>query len=168
MRAKRIDEIRRESDALRAIDAGKEHAFRTLNLIRREIPSIITDVTMGSALAEYAKRTYLEQHVSEYTEALRDAIDGSFDDYVKVDFIERATEEKVNLLYHRIVTDEIETNLVFKRDYWTYRSNGKSDEYIGDRQIYYYPTVDVVLILMWDKPNRQKEASLNAVFVRNK
>jgi hypothetical protein len=168
MRAKTINEIRREGDALRAIDAGRERALRTMSIIRREIPSLITDVTMTAALADYARRTNTPEDVDEYTKALIAAIDGSPDDYVKVDFVDRAMEEEVNQLYHRLIPDDIETYHVFKKDYWTYHVNGRSDEYVGDRKIYYYPTMDVVLILMWDKPKGKREVSLNAVFVRSK
>ena len=168
MRAKTINEIRREGDALRAIDAGRERAFHTLSVIRREIPSLITDVTMEAELAKYSKRTNIPLDINKYTNALTDAIEGSPDDYVKVDFINKAMEEEVNQLYHRLLPDDIETDYVFKKDYWTYHVNGRSDEYVGDRKIYYYPTMDVVLILMWDKPKGKREVSLNAVFVRSK
>ena len=168
MRAKTINEIRREDDALRAIDAGRERAFHTLSVIRREIPSLITDETMAAALADYARRTNNPEDVEEYTKALTAAIDGSPDDYIKVDFIDRAMEDGANLLYHRLIPDDIETYHVFSESYWTYHANGRSDEYVGDRKIYYYPTMDVVLILMWDKPKGKREVSLNAVFVRSK
>ena len=168
MRAKTINEIRREDDVLRAIDAGRERAFHTLSVIRREIPSLITDETMAAALADYARRTNTPEDVEEYTKALTAAIDGSPEDYVKADFIDRATEQDVYLLYHRLVPDSSSNGKVFSKSYWTYYANGRSDEYVGDRQLYYYPDVDVVLILMWDKPKGKREVSLNAVFVRSK
>lgn len=168
MRAKRINEIRRDDNVLRSMGAGRERVFPALSAIRREIPSIITDLTMRDALSDYAGRTSIQEDVRDYTEGLHSTIDGSFDDYVKVDFISNSDDSAVKSLYHRLLPDELDADVVISKSYWTYRSDGKSDEYVGDRKIYYYPTVDVVLILMWDKPKRGKEVSLQGVFVRNK
>jgi hypothetical protein len=139
-----------------------------MSIIRREIPSLVTDITMTTELANYARRTNIPEDVEEYTKALAAAIDGSLEDYVRVDFVDRAMEEDVDRLYHRLISDDMKTYHVFSKNYWSYRINGRSDEYVGDRKIHYYPTMDVVLILMWDKPKGKREVSLNAVFVRSK
>lgn len=168
MRAKTINEIRRGGDALRTMGAGKDRVLSTISVIRREMPSILTSVTMDRSLTQYALDTDIKDDVEQYTSELRGAIDGSMGDYLMVKLDGLPVNGARNFMYGRIITDNSEPRTVFSESYWRQNEDLTTVERVGGRTVLYYPSEDVVTVSMWEIKTNGKYVGLDTAYVRYK